>query len=124
MNKLFKRKRIINGSLVFFLLIFTQLSLTACSKRRPLYYSYPTDEAIEVQRVCLLVLRRGTKKFAANNGNVILHIVGTGALLMKGERTSLKNEIYFCGRAEPKKLPCAIGTTRLLDGRSCSIEQQ
>ena len=93
------------------------LSSGGCSQQRR--YVYPTDERLELQRVCRAVSSRKTNRFVVllgkiyplnNDGNIAeLEEIGT----------ELKDARYFCGNYRLQDAPCPISNKYRLKTQNC-----
>ena len=82
------------------------LSSEGCSQQRR--YVYPTDERLELQRVCLVVSTRNTKRFMVLLGKI--YPLNNDGKTSKLEEiiTELKDAEYFCGNYRLQNAPCPI----------------
>ena len=97
------------------------LSLGGCSQQRK--YVYPTDERIELQRVCLAVSSRNTNRFMVLLGKIYpLNNDGKTAELEE-IRTELKDAGYFCGNYRLKNAPCPISNKYRMNSENCSFQR-
>ena len=93
------------------------LSSEGCSQQRR--YVYPTDERLELQRVCLVVSTRNTKRFMVLLGKIYpLNNDGKTSELEE-MRTKLKNAEYFCGNYRLKNAPCPISNKYRISPENC-----
>ena len=82
------------------------LSSGGCSQQRR--YVYPTDERLELQRVCRAVSSRNTNRFMVLLGKIYpLNNDGKTAELEE-IRTELKDAGYYCGNYRLQDAPCPI----------------
>ncbi len=101
-----------------FLLI---LSSGGCSQQRR--YVYPTDERLELQRVCRAVSSRNTNRFMVLLGK-IYPLNNDGEIGELEEiKTELKDAGYFCGSFRFRNAPCSIGKNRMIDQTSFSFSR-
>ena len=100
---------------------FLILSSEGCSKQRR--YVYPTDERLELQRVCLAVSTRNTKRFLVLLGKIYpLNNDGKTAELEE-IRTELKDAGYFCGNYRLQNAPCPISNEYRINSENCSFKR-
>ena len=97
-----------------FLLI---LSSVGCNQQRR--YTYPTDERLELKRVCLAVSSRNTKRFMVLLGKIYpLNNDGKTSELEE-IRTKLKDAGYFCGNYRLQAAPCPISNEYRINSENC-----
>jgi len=76
------------------------LSITGCKNERK--YVYPTEERLEIQRVCRFIKASGTNRFMILLGKIYpLNNDGVTHPL-KNVKTDLDDAGYFCGRIRLK----------------------
>ena len=93
------------------------LSSEGCSQQRR--YAYPTDERLELQRVCLAVNSRNTRHFMVLLGKIYpLNNDGETAELEE-IRTELKDAEYFCGNYRFQDAPCPISNKYRINSENC-----
>ena len=93
------------------------LSSEGCSQQRR--FVYPTDERIELQRVCLAVSSRNTKRFMVLLGNIYpLNNDGKTSELEE-IRTELKDAEYFCGNYRLQNASCPISNKYRINSENC-----
>ena len=93
------------------------LSSEGCSQQRR--YVFPTDESLELQRVCLAVSTRNTKRFMVLLGKIYpLNNDGKTSELEE-IRTELKDAEYFCGNYRLQNAPCPISNKYRLKTKNC-----
>ena len=92
-----------------------------CNQQRR--YVYPTDERLELQRVCLAVSSRNTKRFMVLLGKIYpLNNDGKTAELEE-IRTDLKDAGYFCGNYRLQDVPCPIENRYRINPQNCSFNK-
>ncbi len=97
------------------------LSLVGCNQERK--YVYPTNERLELQRVCRAVSTRNTKRFMVLLGKIYpLNNDGKTAELEE-IRTELKDAGYFCGNYRLKNTPCPISNEYRINSENCSFQR-
>ena len=97
-----------------FLLI---LSFGGCKQERR--YLYPTDERLELQRVCRAVSSINTKRFMVLLGKIYpLNNDGKTAELEEIS-TELKDAGYFCGNFRLEDAPCPIVKEYRINSVNC-----
>jgi len=100
---------------------FFLLSIIGCRHERK--YVYPTEERIEVQRVCRFVMPTGTNRFMVLLGK-IYPLNNDGALShLEKINTILEDAGYFCGNYHFKNSPCPIGDKKMLDQSDCAFSR-
>ena len=100
---------------------FLILSSEGCHQQRR--YVYPTDESLELQRVCLAVSTRNTKRFMVLLGKIYpLNNDGKTAELEE-IRTKLKDAGYFCGNYRLQNAPCPIVKEYRINALNCSYKR-
>ena len=88
-----------------------------CNQQRR--YVYPTYERLELQRVCLAVSSRNTKRFIVLLGKIYpLNNDGKTAELEE-IRTKLKDALYFCGNYRLQDAPCSISNKYRINSENC-----
>ncbi len=93
------------------------LSSKGCKQQQT--YVYPTDERLELQRVCRAVSSRNTKRFMVLLGKIYpLNNDGKTAALEE-IRTELKDAGYFCGNYRLKNAPCPIASKYKIKSDIC-----
>ena len=93
------------------------LSSEGCSQQRR--YVYPTDERIELQRVCLAVSTRNTKRFLVLLGKIYpLNNDGKTSELEE-IITDLKDAEYYCGNYRLQNAPCPISNKYRINSENC-----
>ena len=93
------------------------LSSGGCSRTRT--YVYPTDESLELQRVCRAVSSRNTNRFMVLLGKIYpLNNDGKTAELEE-IRTELKDAGYFCGNYRLQDAPCPIENKYRIKPENC-----
>ena len=93
------------------------LSSEGCSKKRR--YVYPTDERLELQRVCRAVSSRNTNRFMVLLGK-IYPLNDDGKIAELEEiRTELKDAGYFCGNYRLQDAPCPIENKYRIKPENC-----
>ena len=104
------------------LMAFTSLLILlpgGCSQQRR--YLYPTDERLELQRVCRAVSSRNTKRFMVLLGKIYpLNNDGKTAELEEF-RTDLKDAGYFCGNYRLQEAPCPIANKYRIKFQNCAF---
>ena len=97
------------------------LSSGGCSKQRR--YVYPTDERLELQRVCRAVSSRNTKRFMVLLGK-IYPLNNDGKIAEIEEiRTELKDAGYFCGIYRLQEAPCPIVNKYRIKFQNCAFSR-
>ena len=97
------------------------LSSGGCSQKQR--YVYPTDERLELQRVCLAVNTRNTKRFMVLLGKIYpLNNDGKTAELEE-IRTKLKDAGYFCGNYRLQDAPCPIENKYRNKSQNCAFSR-
>ena len=97
------------------------LSSEGCSKKRR--YVYPTDERLELQKACIAVSSRNTKRFMVLLGKIYpLNNDGKTAELLE-IRTKLKDSGYFCGNYRLQQAPCPISNEYRIKSQNCSFSR-
>ena len=82
-------------------------------------YVYPTDERLELQRVCRAVSSRITNRFMVLLGKIYpLNNDGKTAELEE-IRTELKDAGYFCGNYRLQDAPCPITNKYRIKYHNC-----
>ena len=106
------------------LMAFTSLFILSsggCSQQRR--YVYPTDESLELQRVCRAVSSRNTKRFMVLLGKIYpLNNDGKTAELEE-IRTELKDAGYFCGNYRLQDAPCPIANKYRIKSQNCAFSR-
>ena len=106
------------------LMAFTSLlilSSEGCSQQRR--YVYPTDERLELQRVCRAVSSRNTKRFMDLLGKIYpLNNDGKTAELEE-IRTDLKDAGYFCGNYRLQDAPCPTANKYRIKSQTCPLSR-
>ena len=93
------------------------LSSEGCSKKRT--YVYPTDERLELQKACIAVSSRNTKRFMVLLGKIYpLNNDGKTAELEEIS-TELKDAGYFCGNFRLEDAPCPIVKEYRINSVNC-----
>ena len=88
-----------------------------CSQQRR--YVYPTDERLELQRVCRAVSSRNTNRFMVLLGKIYpLNNDGKTSKLEE-IRTELKDAEYFCGNYRLQNAPCPISNKYRINSENC-----
>jgi len=101
-----------------FLLI---LSSGGCNQQRR--YVYPTNERLELQRVCSAVSSRNTNRFMVLLGKIYpLNSDGKTAELEE-IRTELKDAGYFCGNYRLQDAPCPIANKYRIKSKNCAFSR-
>ena len=109
--------RILLNALTYLLI----LSSVGCSYTRR--YIYPTDERLELQRVCRAVSSRNTKRFIVLLGKIYpLNNDGKTAELEE-IRTDLKDAGYFCGNYRLQNAPCPIVNKYRINSVNCYFKR-
>lgn len=97
------------------------LAAGGCSQERR--YVYPSDERLELQRICRAVSSRNTNRFMVLLGKIYpLNNDGSTAELEE-IRTNLEDAGYFCGPYRLRNAPCSIGNKRRIDKSTCSFSR-
>ena len=97
--------------------LFVLISVACNQERR---YVYPTDQSLELQRICRAVSSRNTNRFMVLLGKIYpLNNDGRTAALEEIS-TSLEDAGYFCGPYRFRNIPCSIGEKKLIDQSTCS----
>ena len=97
------------------------LSLGGCSQQRR--YVYPTDERLELQRVCRAVSSRNTNRFMVLLGK-IYPLNNDGKIAELEEmRTKLKDAGYFCGNYRMQNAPCPIVKKYRIKSQNCAFSR-
>ena len=97
------------------------LTLGGCSQQQT--YVYPTDERLEIQRVCRAVSTRNTKRFMVLLGKIYpLNNDGKTAELEE-IRTELKDAGYFCGNYRLQDAPCPIANKYRIKSQNCAFSR-
>ncbi len=97
------------------------LSSGGCSQQRR--YVYPTDERLELQRICRAVSSRNTKRFMVLLGKIYpLNNDGKTAELLE-IRTELKDAGYFCGNYRLQDAPCPISKKYKINSENCTFSR-
>ena len=105
--------RILLVALIYLLILLSG----GCSQQRS--YVYPTDERLELQRVCLALSSRNTKRFMVSLGKIYpLNNDGKTAELEE-IRTELKDAGYFCGNYRLQDAPCPIVNKFRIKSQNC-----
>ena len=95
------------------------LSSEGCSQQRR--YVYPTDKRLELQRVCLAVSTRNTRRFMVLLGKIYpLNNDGKTSELEE-IRTELKDAEYFCGNYRLQDAPCPILNKYSIKTQNCAF---
>ena len=93
------------------------LSSEGCSQQRG--YVYPSHKRLELQRVCLAVSTRNTKRFMVLLGKIYpLNNDGKTSELEE-IRTELKDAEYFCGNYRLQNAPCPISNKYRINTENC-----
>ena len=109
--------RILLVALIYLLILLSG----GCSQQRS--YVYPTDERLELQRVCLALSSRNTKRFMVSLGKIYpLNNDGKTAELEE-IRTELKDAGYFCGNYRLQNAPCPISNKYRINPENCSFQR-
>jgi len=109
--------RILLVALIYLLILLSG----GCSQQRS--YVYPTDERLELQRVCLALSSRNTKRFMVSLGKIYpLNNDGKTAELEE-IRTELKDAGYFCGNYRLQNAPCPISNEYRINSENCSFQR-
>ena len=108
--------------IIFIVLIyFLSLSSGGCNQQRK--YVYPTNERIELQRVCRAVSTRNTKRFMVMLGKIYpLNNDGVTAELEE-IRTELKDAGYFCGNYRLQNAPCPVVNEYRINSEDCAFKR-
>ena len=97
------------------------LSSEGCSQ--PKKYVYPTDESVELQRICRAVSLRNTKRFMVLLGKIYpLNNDGNTAELEE-ITTNLNDAGYFCGNFRLQDAPCPIENKYRIKSQNCSFSR-
>ena len=105
--------RILLVALIYLLILLSG----GCSQQRS--YVYPTDERLELQRVCLALSSRNTKRFMVLLGKIYpLNNDGKTAELEEIS-TELKDAGYFCGNFRLEDAPCPIVKEYRINSVNC-----
>tara|TARA_B100000945_G_scaffold318599_1_gene323825 strand:+ start:199 stop:531 length:333 start_codon:yes stop_codon:yes gene_type:complete len=97
------------------------LSSEGCSQ--PKKYVYPTDESVELQRICRAVSLRNTKRFMVLLGKIYpLNNDGKTAELEE-IRTELKDAGYFCGNYRLQNAPCPVVNEYRINSEDCAFKR-
>ena len=105
--------RILLVALIYLLILLSG----GCSQQRS--YVYPTDERLELQRVCLALSSRNTKRFMVSLGKIYpLNNDGKTAELEE-IRTELKDAGYFSGNFRLQDAPCPITNQYRIKSKNC-----
>ena len=109
--------RILLVALIYLLILLSG----GCSQQRS--YVYPTDERLELQRVCLALSSRNTKRFMVSLGKIYpLNNDGKTAELEE-IRTELKDAGYFCGNYRLQNAPCPVSNQYRINSENCSFKR-
>ena len=93
------------------------LYLGGCSQQKK--YVYPTNERLELERVCRAVSSRNTKRFMVLLGKIYpLNNDGKTSELEE-IRTELKDAEYFCGNYRLQNAPCPISNKYRIKSENC-----
>ena len=93
------------------------LSSGGCSQQRR--YVYPTDERLELQRVCRAISSRNTNRFIVLLGKIYpLNNDGKTAELEE-IRTELKDAGYICGNYRLQDAPCPVSNKYKFKSTNC-----
>ena len=104
-------------TLLMTLTYFLILSSGGCSQKRR--YVYPTDERLELQRVCRAVSSRNTNRFMVLLGKIYpLNNDGKTSELEE-IKTELKDAEYFCGNYRLQNAPCPISNKYRIKSENC-----
>ena len=88
-----------------------------CSQQRK--YVYPTNERLELQRVCRAVSSRNTNRFMVLLGK-IYPLNNDGKIGELEEiKTELKDAGYFCGNYRLQDAPCPIENKYRIKPENC-----
>ena len=97
------------------------LSSGGCSQQRR--YVYPTDDRLELQRVCRAVSSRNTKRFMVLLGKIYpLNNDGITAELEEIS-TNLKDAGYFCGNYRLQNAPCPMANEYRVNSVNCYFKR-
>ena len=97
------------------------LSSGGCNQQRR--YVYPTNERLELQRVCSAVSSRNTNRFMVLLGKIYpLNSDGKTAELEE-IRTELKDAGYFCGNYRLQDAPCPIANKYRIKSKNCAFSR-
>ena len=109
--------RIMLMALIYLLI----LSCGGCSKQRR--YVFPTNEQLELKRVCRAVSSRNTNRFMVLLGKIYpLDNDGKTAELEE-IRTELKDAGYFCGNYRLQDAPCPIANKYRIISKDCTFSR-
>ena len=101
------------------LAIIIFVSFFGCLKERR--YVYPTEERLEIQRICRFVKAADTNRFMVLLGKIYpLNNDGTTSSLERVS-TTLEDAGYFCGNFRLKNYPCSSGKNKIFDQEDCII---
>jgi len=106
------------------LIAFTSLlilSSVGCRQQRR--YVYPTDERLELQRVCRAVSSRNTKRFMVLLGKIYPLNNDGKTVELEEIRTDLKDAGYFCGNYRLQDAPCPIANEYRIKSQNCSFSR-
>ena len=106
------------------LMAFTSLLILSsggCSQQRR--YVYPTDERLELQRVCRAVSSRNTKRFMVLLGKIYPLNNDEKTVELEEIRTDLKDAGYFCGNYRLQDTPCPIANEYRIKSQNCSFSR-
>jgi hypothetical protein len=99
------------------------LLLSACSAPAPQNYLYPSPRSQELERVCIQVLERGTRRFMVEDSGAVIPLQESGSGRLPEFRTSLAPGGYFCGTFDTRAVSCSQGKRQNLDGSTCSYSR-
>ena len=97
------------------------LSSGGCSQQRR--YVYPTDERLELQRVCRAVSTRNTNRFMVLLGKIYPHNDDWKIAELEEIRTELKDAGYFCGNYRLQYAPCPIANIYIIKSHNCAFSR-
>ena len=107
--------------LLMVLILNLIMSSGGCKQQKR--YLYPTDERLELQRVCRAVSSRNTNRFMVSFGKIYpLNNDGKTAELEE-ITTKLNNAGYFCGNFRLQDAPCPVENKYRIKSQNCSFSR-
>ena len=97
------------------------LSSGGCSQQRR--YEYPTDESLELQRVCHAVSSRNTNRFMVLLGKIYPLNNDGKTPELEEIRTELKDAGYFCGNYRLQDASCPISNKYRIKSQNCDFSR-
>ena len=83
-------------------------------------YTYPTSQDTEIERICSIAVNEWNRKqFEVRQNRVIAEHPEYQKAFENALITTLYEGLYYCGQAEIKRFPCAVGAIRRVDGGRC-----